>query len=153
MSNSNDFSDFARELWADDDMVFEAKAQEISTALASAVHRAGLSRAQLAEKLGWKPSRVSKILTGSTNLTLKTIFQICQAIDLEFDVVLRKGHEHVVVVDIRKQHAIVEETHNNLTQSRLILDAVAALSHRTWRQAAEIKSFKHPKDVKSVAMG
>jgi len=55
------------------------------------VCRAGLNRAQLAQKLGWKPSRVSKILTGSSNLTLKTIFQICQAIDLEFDVVLRKA--------------------------------------------------------------
>jgi len=91
MSSNNDFSDLVRDLWADDGLVFETKAQEVSAALASAVCRAGLNRAQLAQKLGWKPSRVSKILTGSSNLTLKTIFQICQAIDLEFDVVLRKA--------------------------------------------------------------
>lgn len=153
MSKSNDFSEFVREFWADDDMVFEAKAQEVSTALASAVYRAGLNRAELAKKLDWKPSRVSKILTGNTNLTLKTIFQICQAIDLEFDVVLRKAHEQGVAVDIRKQRAHVEEIQSNLEKSRSLLDTATAVNRRNWRHAAEIKGFKHRENVKNVAMG
>ena len=89
MKSNISFSEMTSELWADEDFAFEAKAQDIAIKLASAVHHAGLNQAQLAEKLGWKASRVSRVLNGSTNLTIKTIHQICQAVDRDFDLVLR----------------------------------------------------------------
>lgn len=47
----------------------------------------GLTRAELARKLGWKKSRVSKILSGDVNLTIKTITNISEALGYEFEVV------------------------------------------------------------------
>lgn len=47
----------------------------------------GLSRAELARKLGWKKSRVSKVLSGDMNLTIKTITAISEALEYDFEVV------------------------------------------------------------------
>lgn len=82
-------ADLWQEAGTDDDFRFEIKAQDIAVDLARAVTEFGMSRAQLAEKLDWKPSRVSRILSGSSNLTLRTIHQLTEAIGLEFDMILR----------------------------------------------------------------
>lgn len=103
---NHEFSELFESLWEDESTQFEAKAQDVAIALASAVEKAGLSRGELAKKLDWKPSRVTKVLTGSSNLTLKTMFEVCRAIGLEFDVVLRKASERVEVVDPDKHRAI-----------------------------------------------
>jgi len=70
-------------LWAealeDKDFRFELKAQDVAVQLASAVARSGMTQKELAEKLGWKTSRVSKVLHGASNLTLKTMFQIVKS--------------------------------------------------------------------------
>ncbi len=147
MTSNNSFSKLASELWADNDLVFEAKAQDIAIKLASVVNRSGLNRAQLAEKLGWKASRVSCILTGNTNLTIKTIYQICQAIDLDFDVVLRHLDEKTLVVDKDYQHAYLSEASNNLVKSKVLLDTAAELNRRAWRQAREMQRFNHPEYI------
>lgn len=47
----------------------------------------GLSRAELARKLGWKKSRVSKVLSGDMNLTIKTITAISEALGYDFEVI------------------------------------------------------------------
>lgn len=84
------------ELWAkaseDSDFVFQLKAQDVAVTLARAVAEAGLTQAQLAKKLGWKPSRVSHVLSGAGNLTLRTLFDICTVLGFELDVVLRAPH-------------------------------------------------------------
>lgn len=45
-----------------------------------------MTQKELADKLGWKTSRVSKVLHGTSNLTLKTIFDVCEALETDFDV-------------------------------------------------------------------
>ena len=105
-TGNNEFADMFESVWEDEEVIFEAKAQDVAIELASAVERAGLSRSELAKQLDWKPSRVTKVLTGNANLTLKTIFQVCQAIGLEFDVVLRKVHERAEVVDQHKHQVM-----------------------------------------------
>lgn len=110
MSNSARFNELAEQVWSDEELMFEAKAQDVAMGLATVVYRSGLNRAQLAEKLGWKPSRVSRILTGNTNVTIKTIFQICRAINLDFDLVLRNAQEESVVVDASAHQAMVAQT-------------------------------------------
>ncbi|MGN5519640.1 helix-turn-helix transcriptional regulator [Halopseudomonas sp. Lyrl_26] len=137
----HDFSGLFEALWEDEEIQFEAKAQDVAIALASAVHQAGLSRAELAKKLKWKPSRVTKVLTGSTNLTLKTIFEVCRAIGLEFDVVLRKPCEQVDVVDLEKQRSIHQEAVSNLERSRQLLDAVNELHRKVSQRALATRHY------------
>ncbi|WP_396621500.1 helix-turn-helix domain-containing protein [Marinobacter sp. W-8] len=103
---NHEFSELFESLWEDESTQFEAKTQDVAIALASAVEKAGLSRGELAKKLAWKPSRVTKVLTGNSNLTLKTMFEVCRAIGMEFDVVLRKASERVEVVDPDKHRAM-----------------------------------------------
>lgn len=70
----------------DEDFRFELKAQDIAVNLANAVAQSGMTQKELADKLGWKTSRMSKVLHGASNLTLKTMFQVCEALDIDFDV-------------------------------------------------------------------
>ena len=84
------------ELWAkaseDQDFLFQLKTQDVTVTLARAVAQAGISQAQLAKKLGWNPRRVSQVLTGAGNLTLRALFDICTLLGLELDVILRAPH-------------------------------------------------------------
>jgi transcriptional regulator with XRE-family HTH domain len=128
-------------MWDDDEVVFEAKAQDVAIALASAVETAGLTRAELAKKLDWKPSRVTKVLTGHSNLTLKTIFQVCHAIGLEFDVVLRKSNERAAVIDPVQHHALHQEAMTNLHKTRELLNAATLLHRKISVSALTARSF------------
>lgn len=78
------------ELWQesldDKDFRFELKAQEVAVELAAAVADAGLTQQELAKRLGWKPSRVSKVLHGATNVTLRTLFDLYDALGMNFSI-------------------------------------------------------------------
>ncbi|MCP3722376.1 helix-turn-helix domain-containing protein [Paraburkholderia sp. CNPSo 3272] len=76
-----------------DDFDFELKAQEVAVNLASLMLHAGLSRAALARQLNWKPARLSKVLGGEENLTLRTLYLIYKALGYTFDVVPRAEDE------------------------------------------------------------
>ena len=60
----NEIAAMFDQVWDDADFRFDIKAQEVATDLARALHESGMSRAELCEKLGWQPSRVSKVLGG-----------------------------------------------------------------------------------------
>jgi transcriptional regulator with XRE-family HTH domain len=144
-SMNNEFSSLFETLWEDETTRFEAKAQDVAIALASAVERAGLSRAQLAKKLDWKPSRVTKVLTGSSNLTLKTIFEVCHAVGLEFDVVLREASEQTEIIDPSKHQAVHREAMNNLHRSRQLLELAAQMHRKVSQNALATRHFTHEK--------
>ena len=57
------------------------------------LNQAGLSRAELAQRLGWAPSRVTHVLSGESTLTLETVFSVAQALGYTFDVVFRPQHQ------------------------------------------------------------
>lgn len=82
----NEISSLWQESVADPDFRFELKAQKISVDLSSAVAKSGMSQKELADKLGWKTSRVSKVLHGGGNLTLRTLFEISEALKTDFDI-------------------------------------------------------------------
>lgn len=72
--------------------VYEVEPHEVSMELVAAdlailLHHSGLSRADIAKKLGWKKGRVTRILSGDQNLTIKTISQFVEALGYTFDVV------------------------------------------------------------------
>lgn len=86
-----DFSDILAVLAATDSLA--QKKDDVGTDLASLVSFADVSRTGLAKKLGYEKSRITRILSGMENLTLRTIHDVCNAIGYEFDVVFRKENE------------------------------------------------------------
>ena len=59
----------------------------VASDLASLLKHSGFSRVELAEKLDCPKSRVTRILSGDENLTIKTITQVAEALGYAYDVV------------------------------------------------------------------
>lgn len=55
----------------------------------------GLTRAKLAERMGVSPGRVSQILSGGENLTLRTLASLTTALDARCEVMLRSSDADV----------------------------------------------------------
>jgi DNA-binding Xre family transcriptional regulator len=53
-----------------------------------------VSRADLAQSMGVSPGRVSQILSGDENLTLRTLSSVCTALGADFEVTLRPADEN-----------------------------------------------------------
>jgi DNA-binding phage protein len=68
----------------------EARRNKVAIDLSIAVAESGRTRQAIADQAGIKLSQLSRQLSGDTNLTLDSIGKICDAIEYEFDVVLRK---------------------------------------------------------------
>src|SRR5215472_6871456 len=52
------------------------------------LHERSLTRADLASRMGVSPGRVSQVLSGGDNLTLRTLAALATALDAEFQVEL-----------------------------------------------------------------
>lgn len=72
----------------------EVKKTAIASNFCALIDHAGLNRTELAERLNWKPSRLSKVLNGTQNLTIKTMVEISVALDYDFDIHFHKVNEH-----------------------------------------------------------
>lgn len=59
------------------------------TLLAKRMTDQNMTRSKLAEKLEVDKSTISKILRGSQNVTVRTLGEICGALDFDFDLVAR----------------------------------------------------------------
>jgi transcriptional regulator with XRE-family HTH domain len=157
-------------LWAesmqDDEFRFEIKAQSVAVDLARATAELGFTQAQLAERLNWSPSRVSRILHGATNITLRTLHELASALDLDFDIIYRKTNcarfpqpwETKVILDnaaavferVEKLHDHAQE---NLTRSQAILDTASALNRRSWHLVKSTKPTKQLVQFELAAQG
>lgn len=148
-----------RESMADEDFRFEIKAQTVAVDLVRAMTEFGLNQAQVAEKLGWKPSRVSRVLHGAPNLTLRTLHDLATSLGLEFDVIYRRTGQRRAPQPWEGQAMIdnavticrkIDSLHNtaqaNLTQSEVILDTARQLVHRAWG-AAKVPASASTKPV------
>lgn len=62
----------------------------VAADLAILVAESGISRSDLAKKLGWTRARVSQVLSGESNLTIETIYALAKAAGFAFDVFFRK---------------------------------------------------------------
>ena len=51
----------------------------------------GLTRTELAGRMGVSPGRISQVLSGGENLTLRTLAALSTALDAQFDVQLRSS--------------------------------------------------------------
>lgn len=135
------FAQLCAEAWNDDEFRFDIKAQDIAVDLARAVAESGLSRAQLAEALGWKPSRISRVLGSGSNLTIRTIHQITNALGLDFDVVLRRPEQQRpaqpweyrdLLCDVGQLHQLATQ---HVVQTKALLDTARQLNRRSWKNA------------------
>ncbi len=63
------------------------KMEQVASHLVGLLRHSNTSRTELATQLGWKKSRITKVLSGDENLTLKTISAITQQLGYDFDIV------------------------------------------------------------------
>ncbi|MBI2767624.1 MAG: helix-turn-helix transcriptional regulator [Chloroflexi bacterium] len=68
----------------DPDYQFELLVIEIGEAIVARMKELGLNRSQLAERMGVSRARVTQVLRGSDNLTLKTLVAVAHALDASF---------------------------------------------------------------------
>ena len=72
---------------------FELKKDQMGAQMGALMAFSGKTRSELMESLGWKKSRVSNVLSGRCNLTIKTVWDFASALDFDFDVVFHaKGN-------------------------------------------------------------
>jgi transcriptional regulator with XRE-family HTH domain len=71
----------------------EAELSQLVTQLTNEInwymHARGLSRADLASQMGVSPGRVSQVLSGGENLTLRTLAGLATALDARFSLELK----------------------------------------------------------------
>jgi transcriptional regulator with XRE-family HTH domain len=80
----------------------------------------GLSRADLAARMGVSPGRVSQILGGGENLTLRTLAALSTALDARFDLQLGtlKAEDAYSSHDIADAEAAPAENQRSLSRAR-----------------------------------
>jgi transcriptional regulator with XRE-family HTH domain len=62
--------------------------REMTTAVTWYMKERGITKRELAQRLDVTPGRVSQILSGDENLTLRTLASVCAALDAHFEVEL-----------------------------------------------------------------
>lgn len=82
---------FAELLQANPGLPGELAKVLVAADLTVLVAHSGISRSELAKKLGWSRARVSQVLSGQGNLTIETIHAVAQAAGFAFDVAFRKS--------------------------------------------------------------
>lgn len=72
---------------------FELKKIYLATQLAALMSYSGKTRSEMAEKLGWQKSRVTKVLSGHDNLTIKSICEFSTHLGYDFDVIFHSDEQ------------------------------------------------------------
>lgn len=72
---------------------FEIKKDEIANNLLALMVFAQKNRSMLASDLGWKKSRMTSVLSGKGNPTIKTIWEFSSKLGYDFDVIFRHLNE------------------------------------------------------------
>jgi antitoxin component HigA of HigAB toxin-antitoxin module len=122
-----DFSD----LWDDEGSEYDAwlshKREDVGITLTGMLHAFSMSRADLARQLDWKPSRVTRALSGRENLTINSIAEIVHAVGLDFDLVLRERAQ------ARGLHCWEDADHSETLMAKVttLLDEVTVMHTET----------------------
>lgn len=143
---SNQLAELWQESLQDEDFRFELKAQEVAVGLASVFAQNGMTQKQLADQLGWKTSRVSKVLHGASNLTLKTLFEVCEALNIEFDIAFdRIGAREKEVAVTQLKHlevAAMLQTAKDLNRSSWKQSNKSEFKWQTYSSADELQGMQ-----------
>jgi transcriptional regulator with XRE-family HTH domain len=92
----------------------------------------GLTRADLAARMGVSPGRVSQILGGGENLTLRTLAALSTALDARFDIHLDtlKAEDTYSSRDTADADAVPAENQHRLTRAKHYESARTGETHR-----------------------
>lgn len=71
---------------------------DVTIALSTAMEKAGVSKSQLAERLGKSAAFVTQILSGGRNLTLRTVADVADALGSKVTVHIRRPEDVAIVV-------------------------------------------------------
>ncbi|MEG8983054.1 helix-turn-helix transcriptional regulator, partial [Acinetobacter baumannii] len=96
------------------------KMEQVASHLVGLLRHSNMTRSEIALQLGWKKSRVTKVLSGEENLTIKTISKISRLLGYDFDVIFHnKNYERPKqpwqIDRERKKAHLVEKSHRNKT--------------------------------------
>jgi transcriptional regulator with XRE-family HTH domain len=91
------YDEWIKEAEQHDEYHTEGAILEFTEDLIRVMKRKGLTRTQLANKLGKKPAYITKMLGGENNFTLATMVKVARALDME----LKVGLEEPPVVRTR----------------------------------------------------
>ena len=91
------YDEWLKEAEQHDDYHTEGAILEFTEDLVRTMKRKGVSRTQLANKLGKKPAYITKMLGGENNFTLATMVKVARALDMQ----LKVGLEETPVVRTR----------------------------------------------------
>jgi transcriptional regulator with XRE-family HTH domain len=97
----------------------ELKTVDVAADLTLLLHESGMSREDLASKLGWSSDRLSQVLSGHESITVQTIAFVAGALGYTFDVVFRK-------TDAPSTLDAIDEVRAKLAQRQLTPADVAA---------------------------
>jgi len=86
-----DFFDFS------DVEPFFTKKNAVANELLALISHESISRKELCEALNWAPSRLSKVLSGEQNITVKTITAISLALGYDFSIYFHKIYKKEMV--------------------------------------------------------
>ncbi len=127
---------FGNLLKDDGELQAELAKTAVAADLAVLVVKAGVSRTELAKRLGWSKARVSQVLSGNGNLTVETIHAVTRALGHRFDVVFRGAHE------ARAPQAWEHAVELELTGSNVF--AFAAVSYLRKAPSQQLRATKAP---------
>lgn len=72
---------------------FEIKKEEIAAQMSALLVFAGKTRSNLGDRLGWKKSRVTHVLSGASNPTLRTVWEFAASLGYDVDLIFRLPHQ------------------------------------------------------------
>lgn len=72
---------------------FDIKKDQVATQLAALMSFAKKNRSTVASSLNWEKSRMTSVLSGKGNPTIKTIYEFCGSLGFDFDLVFRSPTE------------------------------------------------------------
>lgn len=84
VSDDEEFFDMFSGLPAQDP--FDIKKDHFAAELAALMIHAGKSRSEMAEKLGWSKSRITNVLSGKCNLTVRSIYEWSASLGFDIDI-------------------------------------------------------------------
>jgi transcriptional regulator with XRE-family HTH domain len=108
----------AVEAQIDDEML--ALVTQLTNEISWHMRQCGLTRADLAARMGVSPGRVSQILGGTENLTLRTLAALSTALDARFDIELSalKDGDTYTSRDAAQAEVARVENHHSLPRAR-----------------------------------
>ena len=88
---------------------FDLKKDHLGAQMGALMAFSGKNRSELMEILGWKKSRVSNVLSGKCNLTIKTVWEFASSLGFDFDVVFHASGDSPQIQPWQIAHQVARD--------------------------------------------